>query len=130
MINNKINKVLGFQNFLLSFPDISFEVNYPSQSFQSTIETISKIKKKKPFNVNIGINIADMSQPLPAICKTPNIISSIKIDGSVKSIPEKLFAGHSTITSISIPFSVKEIGDNAFDGCSSLTEVEIPTIIG
>jgi len=53
-------------------------------------------------------------------------LCSIKISGSVTSLPEDVFSGCINLTSITIPSSVTIIGADAFSHCSSLSNVTLP----
>lgn len=53
-------------------------------------------------------------------------ITSIVIEGSVKTIGDSAFYNCTKLVSISIPDSVTEIGVAAFQGCNSLKSIELP----
>ena len=50
---------------------------------------------------------------------------SVELPESMESIPERLFAGCTSLASVTIPEGVKQIGNSAFQGCS-LTAIVIP----
>jgi hypothetical protein len=54
-------------------------------------------------------------------------ISSIKLPKNLTEIPEKAFAGCTSLKEIVIPDSVTVIGDGAFNNCKELTTVKLPS---
>lgn len=55
--------------------------------------------------------------------------SEIPADGSVKSIGNHAFSGHSGLAGITIPEGVTAIGDYAFFGCDGLLGISIPNSV-
>ena len=53
-------------------------------------------------------------------------LSTVKIGGNVKNIPDYAFKNCTGLTSIEIPNSVTSIGYATFSGCSGLTSITIP----
>ena len=144
---NNSFKSNNFHSFLCKFETIMIEIQYPSQSFDKTLELLSKIQSKKFKHMNIGVSFASLPVKI-SIDFEPNI-SHFSLNNSFSKIPKKAFYNcplkmHLTIPSsvtsiedsafenseyleqVTIPSSVTSIGESAFKGCKKLSQVIIP----
>ena len=71
--------------------------------------------------IGIGSNIFDTTEDWD----NRNLITSVLIPSTVKTISESAFEGCTALTEISIPSSVESIGNNAFKGCTGLEYVSM-----
>lgn len=145
---NKSLKSKSFISFLKKYKNISIEMDYPSKSFTSLYNLISKIKSKEITNLIFIIVFKSFPVYIfnkyisknVSYCTIHHLYSSIPdrafnevegmkqmiIPSSITSIGEAAFAMCTLLTHITIPSSVNIIGDKAFAQCNSIRTITIP----
>jgi hypothetical protein len=58
----------------------------------------------------------------------PNDVTHVRIDRSVKIIPELAFFRHRSLVSVETHVGIEIIGKQAFDGCFSLRGIKLPGV--
>ena len=152
------NKSLNNSNFhkvLKNYKDITIDIQYPSESFESIISLVTKIQNKiiKHIKISIIFSSIDHFRRIRQY-KEINRIYSYSLGSSIDTIPEEIFNDFislpqmrtiispsvikidkyaffflKSLVEISIPSSVTKIGNCAFAQCSSLAQVTIPSSI-
>ena len=142
-----ISSMCGVLN---EFDAISFELKYPSETFDSMYDFALKLWNStiKKSSFNTGLYITSDIKIDPHFFKSKNV-SYVRLDNSVNDrmsfkqctsivqvrIPllPKLdkynFSKCSSLSQITIPSTVTEIGNSAFSHCSSLLKITIPSSV-
>lgn len=122
--SKSIGQMLNF------FDDVSIELTYPSQNFDSIYQVISNLKGKEVQKMKIIIIVSDTKE-IGDRFQYNDKINSVIIQPSVKILSDYSFFTCTSLAQVMIPASVTRIGPHAFDKCSSLTQVlfELPSSI-
>ncbi len=79
-------------------------------------------------------NIVSVTIPWPLVSRMSSMfpdaydkLESIVLTSEIDAIPEKAFAGCTSLRAIEIPDGIAKIGESAFLNCSSLEELHIPS---
>ncbi|KAK8843642.1 hypothetical protein M9Y10_024704 [Tritrichomonas musculus] len=123
--NDSLN-AYTFINSLLKINSLSFDLEYPSNSFKSILQQVTNIKKVAKININILIKEIEETD---LIFNSNKDINSIKFDSSMKMINSYSFQGCKSLSQVTLPPSLVYIGGHAFSNCVSLKEITIPVSV-
>lgn len=147
---NKLFENTEFNEIMMQFHRIIFEINYPSDSFDAIYNNVLDVKRSfDSNNIFIGIYISGFYGAENKFIDNKNIsyvsidpfvksigsffncslLEQIKIPSSVNEIGDCSFKSCTSLKQITIPSSITKIGDNAFDECSSLMQIIIPSSV-
>lgn len=124
----------SFCNLLFAFDQITIELKYPSENFDTFYRNVSTLKnenKEKSFDFRIFISNIETTDDR---FRNSTDINSVIFDSSVNSIESKCFgdvyygsfSNCSLLENITIPSSIRSIDPFSFDKCISLKQISIP----
>lgn len=125
LFHNKSFESDDFIIILKEFDEVTFEIEFPSESFTPIYETINQLKSSKKARIKISLLITRNKEEKENEIQMDEVI----IKSSLNSIINRSFYNCSSIQEITIPTSVISIGNLAFFGCSHLYKINLPTSI-
>ena len=114
--SKKILDNSDFIQILQLFNEIFIDIKYPSKSYNSVLDSLSKIKKVSNNKIKIFVYIKGINE-VPSLFDPDNIVNTVIIESPATIIEEKTFYSLSSIERITISAPIKTIGSFSFSEC-------------